>query len=559
MEGSTNLSLQISLARAYQYILVPTDRLLLRIWAALLWMKDVVILPAMKSVMAALLWLKEVIILPLMKVILAVCLVMLVFVFIEKVLMGFTSLYVKIFCRKPEKIYKCSPIEEDEELGSLAYPMVLVQIPMYNEKEVYQLSIRAACNITWPADRLIIQVLDDSTDLIIKELVYEECNRWLKKGKNIKYERRDNRKGYKAGALKIGMKHDYVQICEYVAMFDADFQPEPDFLIRTIPFLIHNPNLALVQARWKFVNADECMMTRLQEMSMDYHFKVEQESGSTSCGFFGFNGTAGVWRIQAINDAGGWEDRSTVEDMDLAVRATLRGWKFVYVGSIKVKSELPSTFKAYRYQQHRWSCGPAVLFKKLFWEILLAKKASFLKKFYIFYSFFFARRIVTHFVTFFFFCVLIPLTIFLPEIKIPKWALVHVPTAITLLNAVGTPSSIHLIVFWILFENVMSLHRSKAVIIGLCETGRATEWIVTKKLGDKSKAKTITASSKQSRVKLWDRFYPLELLMGVFLLLCGCYDFKFGNDYFFIFILLQSITFLVVGFGYVGIRAPRDD
>ncbi|XP_020598071.1 probable mannan synthase 6, partial [Phalaenopsis equestris] len=154
---------------------------------------------------------------------------------------------------------------------------------------VYHLSIRAACKMTWPTDRIIIQVLDDSTDLITKELVNEECNKWQTKGRNIHYVRRENRKGYKAGALKDGMKVEYAQLCEYVAMFDADFQPEPDFLIKTIPFLIHNPRLALVQARWKFVNADECMMTRMQEMSMDYHFKVEQQAGSTSCKFFGYN------------------------------------------------------------------------------------------------------------------------------------------------------------------------------------------------------------------------------------------------------------------------------
>jgi len=162
-----------------------------------------------------------------------------------------------------------------------------------------------------------------------------ECQRWKSKGVNIKYEVRGNRKGYKAGALKEGLKHDYVKDCEYIAMFDADFQPESDFLLRTIPFLVHNPEIALVQTRWKFVNSDECLLTRFQEMSLDYHFKYEQEAGSSVYSFFGFNGTAGVWRISAIDDAGGWKDRTTVEDMDLAVRAMLQGWKFVYVGDIK--------------------------------------------------------------------------------------------------------------------------------------------------------------------------------------------------------------------------------
>ncbi|KAM0867582.1 hypothetical protein ACQ4PT_041892 [Festuca glaucescens] len=129
------------------------------------------------------------------------------------------------------------------------------------------------------------------------------------------------------------MKHGYVRDCDFVAIFDADFQPEPNFLCRAMPFFIHNPEIALVQGRWRF---DECLMTRMQEMSLDYHFKVEQEVGSSAYAFFGFNGTAGVWRIFALNEAGGWKDRTTVEDMDLAVRASLKGWKFVYLGDLMV-------------------------------------------------------------------------------------------------------------------------------------------------------------------------------------------------------------------------------
>nr|XP_010911245.1 glucomannan 4-beta-mannosyltransferase 1 [Elaeis guineensis] len=291
-------------------------------------------------------------------------------------------------------------------------------------------------------------------------------------------------------------------------------------------------------------------------MSMDYHFKVEQESGSSTCAFFGYNGTAGVWRIRAINDAGGWKDRTTVEDMDLAVRAGLGGWKFVYVGNVKVKSELPSTFKAYRYQQHRWACGPAVLFRKMFWEIVKAKKVSIWKKLHVIYNFFLARRIISHFVTFSFYCVVIPLSVFFPEVEIPKWGMIYVPTTITLLNSVGTPSSFHLIIFWVLFENVMSLHRCKAVLIGLLEAGRANEWIVTEKLGDMLKTKSNISVTQKIRFKFWDRFHLLELGLAVFLMICACYDCIYRQDYFFIYIFPQSITFFIMGFGYVGTIIP---
>ncbi|XP_050212219.1 glucomannan 4-beta-mannosyltransferase 9-like [Mercurialis annua] len=501
--------------------------------------------------------LKAPLVVPILQLMVIMCLAMSIMLFIERVYMGIVILFLKIFGRKPSKSYKWEAMKDDIELGNSTYPMVLVQIPMYNEKEVYQLSIGAACGLSWPSDRIIIQVLDDSTDPTIKSLVEVECERWGSKGINIKYEIRGNRKGYKAGALKEGMKHSYVKQCDCVAIFDADFQPEPDFLWRTIPFLLHNPQIALVQARWKFVNADECLMTRMQEMSLDYHFTVEQEVGSSTYAFFGFNGTAGVWRISALNEAGGWKDRTTVEDMDLAVRATLKGWKFVYISDLKVKNELPSTFKAYRYQQHRWSCGPANLFKKMAMEIYRNKKVSLLKKLYVIYSFFFVRKIVAHIVTFVFYCLVLPATVLVPEVEVPKWGSVYIPSTITILNAVGTPRSLHLVVFWVLFENVMSLHRTKATFIGLLEVGRVNEWVVTEKLGDALKTKSTAKSLKTLPIKFGERLHLLELGVGGYLLFCGCYDYAFGKNGYFIYLFAQSMAFFIAGIGYVGTFVPN--
>ncbi|BAF19133.1 Os06g0230100 [Oryza sativa Japonica Group] len=382
--------------------------------------------------------------------------------------------------RRPDRRYRATPLgagagadddDDDEEAGRVAYPMVLVQIPMYNEREVYKLSIGAACGLSWPSDRLIVQVLDDSTDPTVKTwydrlrktlvqqahpaqadmdvhqstkrknkelmtrvpilecdsnhglasiissyliavgLVELECKSWGNKGKNVKYEVRNTRKGYKAGALKEGLLRDYVQQCNYVAIFDADFQPEPDFLLRTIPYLVRNPQIGLVQAHWEF-------------------------------------GTAGVWRISALEEAGGWKDRTTVEDMDLAVRAGLKGWKFVYLADVKVKSELPSNLKTYRHQQHRWTCGAANLFRKVGAEILFTK--------------------------------------------------------VTLLVS-NNPCSIHFIPFWILFENVMSFHRTKAMFIGLLELGGVNEWVVTEKLGNGSNTKPASQILERPPCRFWDR------------------------------------------------------
>ncbi|XVF07751.1 hypothetical protein REPUB_Repub06bG0166700 [Reevesia pubescens] len=487
------------------------------------------------SMQMALIWgqIKAPLIVPLLKLAVIICLIMSLMLFIERVYMGIVIILVKLFGRKPERRYKWEPIKDDVELGNSAYPMVLVQIPMYNEREVYQLSIGAACGLSWPADRIIVQVLDDSTDPTIKDLVELECQRWASKGINIKYEIRDNRNGYKAGALKEGMKRSYVKHCDYVAIFDADFQPEPDFLWRTIPFLVHNPELALVQARWKFVNADECLMTRMQEMSLDYHFTVEQEVGSSTYAFFGFNGTAGVWRIAALNEAGGWKDRTTV------------------------KNELPSTLKAYRYQQHRWSCGPANLFRKMVMEIITNKKVSSWKKVHVIYSFFMVRKLVAHIVTFIFYCVVLPATVLVPEVEVPKWGAVYIPSIITILNAVGTPRSLHLLVFWILFENVMSLHRTKATFIGLLEAGRVNEWIVTEKLGDAIKAKAGTKAPRKPRFKFGERLHLLELCTGAYLFFCGCYDLVFGKNHYFIYLYAQAFAFFIMGFGYVGTIVPN--
>ncbi|RID67929.1 hypothetical protein BRARA_C00129 [Brassica rapa] len=393
-------------------------------------------------------------IVPVLRLAVYICLTMSVMLFVERVYMGIVISLVKLFGRKPEKRFKWEPMKDDIEHGNSVYPMVLVQIPMYNEREVYQLSIGAACGLSWPSDRIVIQVLDDSTDPTIKDLVEKECSRWASKGINIKYEIRDNRNGYKAGALKEGMKKSYVKSCDYVAIFDADFQPEPDYLWRT------------------------------------------------------------------------------------------------------VKNELPSTFKAYRYQQHRWSCGPANLFRKMALEIMTNKNVTLWKKVHVIYSFFVVRKIVAHIVTFIFYCVVLPATVLVPEVTVPKWGAVYIPSIITLLNAVGTPRSLHLMVFWILFENVMSLHRTKATFIGLLEGGRVNEWIVTEKLGD-LKAKSATKTLKKLRFRFGDRIHVLELGVGMYLFFVGCYDVFFGKNHYYLYLFAQAIAFFIAGLGQIGTIVPN--
>uniref|UniRef100_A0A0E0BAA9 Glycosyltransferase 2-like domain-containing protein n=1 Tax=Oryza glumipatula TaxID=40148 RepID=A0A0E0BAA9_9ORYZ len=454
------------------------------------------------------------------------CLAMSAMLVAEAAWMGLASLAAAAARRLRGYGYRWEPMAAPPDVEAPApapadFPMVLVQIPMYNEKEVYKLSIGAACALTWPPDRIIIQVLDDSTDPFVKELVELECKEWASKKINIKYE------------------------------------PESDFLLKTMPYLLHNPKIALVQTRWEFVNYNVCLMTRIQKMSLDYHFKVEQESGSFMHAFFGFNGTAGVWRVSAINQSGGWKDRTTVEDMDLAVRASLKGWEFLYVGDIRVKSELPSTFQAYRHQQHRWTCGAANLFRKMAWEIITNKEVSMWKKHHLLYSFFFVRRAIAPILTFLFYCIVIPLSAMVPEVTIPVWGLVYIPTAITIMNAIRNPGSVHLMPFWILFENVMAMHRMRAALSGLLETARANDWVVTEKVGDQVKDELdVPLLEPLKPTECAERIYIPELLLALYLLICASYDFVLGNHKYYIYIYLQAVAFTVMGFGFVGTRTP---
>nr|CAB3474369.1 unnamed protein product [Digitaria exilis] len=266
---------------------------------------------------------------------------------------------------------------DDVEAGAGEFPMVLVQIPMCNEKEVYQQSIGAVCSLDWPRSNFLVQVLDDSDDAATSALIKEEVEKWQREGVRILYRHRVIRDGYKAGNLKSAMNCSYVKDYEFVVIFDADFQPQPDFLKRTVPHFKGNEDVGLVQARWSFVNKDENLLTRLQNINLCFHFEVEQQVNGIFINFFGFNGTAGVWRIKALEDSGGWMERTTVEDMDIAVRAHLKGWKFLFLNDVECQCELPESYEAYRKQQHRWHSGPMQLFRLCFVDIIRSKVWAF--------------------------------------------------------------------------------------------------------------------------------------------------------------------------------------
>lgn len=232
-------------------------------------------------------------------------------------------------------------------------PHVTVQLPIYNERYVAGRLIEAAASLDYPRDRLQIQVLDDSTDdttAIVTGLIQH----YRRKGINIQLLHRANRQGYKAGALAAGLPQ---ASGDYLAIFDADFQPPPDFLQQTIPHFLNDKRLGLVQARWGHLNAAESPLTAAQAIALDKHFMMEQLVRDRASLFLRFNGSAGVWRRTCLEEAGGWRADTVCEDLCLSSRAVLKGWHFRFLEDVVAPAELPTTITAYKSQQARWAKG----------------------------------------------------------------------------------------------------------------------------------------------------------------------------------------------------------
>jgi cellulose synthase/poly-beta-1,6-N-acetylglucosamine synthase-like glycosyltransferase len=253
-------------------------------------------------------------------------------------------------------------------------PTVTIQLPLYNEMYVADRLIASVCAIEYPRDLVEIQVLDDSTDET-REIAELAVRRHAAQGIDIKYLHREDRSGYKAGALDEGLK---AARGRFIAIFDADFIPKPDFLTRTVPYF-SDPAVAMVQARWGHVNEDYSLLTKIQGILLDAHFVLEHGGRNRSGCFFNFNGTAGIWRREAIADGGGWQHDTLTEDLDLSYRTQLRGWKFVFLPDHVAPAELPVEMNAFKSQQHRWAKGSIQTFLKLMPRILRSDQPANVK------------------------------------------------------------------------------------------------------------------------------------------------------------------------------------
>jgi cellulose synthase/poly-beta-1,6-N-acetylglucosamine synthase-like glycosyltransferase len=255
-----------------------------------------------------------------------------------------------------------------------AWPQVTVQLPIYNEKYVIERLVEAIAAFDYPRELLDIQVLDDSTDET-REVAANCVERYRQLGVPISHIHRDNREGFKAGALQEGLKSARG---EFVAIFDADFIPPADFLRRTVPYFI-DQKLAMVQTRWSYINRHYSALTEVEAILLDGHFVIEHSSRFRTGLFFNFNGTAGIWRRIAIEDAGGWQHDTLTEDTDLSYRAQLCGWHFIYLPEIDCPSELPVEMSAFKSQQARWAKGLMQTAKKILPRVLRSEVPAAVK------------------------------------------------------------------------------------------------------------------------------------------------------------------------------------
>jgi len=287
------------------------------------------------------------------------------FIFAAIVIIGYTcNFYYLAFLSSTRK--------QNNRLVDMGEPTITIQLPIYNEKYVAERLVDAVCELDYPKEKMKIMVLDDSDDSTTT-LLHQQIQKYQKIGFQIEHVRRGTRNGYKAGALKYAMK---TTDSKFVAIFDADFIPPKWFLRKAIPHFA-NSKTGLIQCRWGHLNENYSALTQAQALNLDFHFLVEQKAKSNSSLFMNFNGTAGIWRKECIDDAGGWHTSTLVEDLDLSYRAQMKGWSCLFLPDIVVDAELPVQMNGAKRQQFRWAKGSIQCAVKLLGDILIKRKIAF--------------------------------------------------------------------------------------------------------------------------------------------------------------------------------------
>lgn len=447
------------------------------------------------------------------------------------------------------------PIESYEE-GE--WPKVSIQLPIFNEKYVANRLIEAVSNIDYPKEKLEIQVLDDSTDETL-EIVAKKVAEVAESGVDICLLHRTDRSGFKAGALAEGLK---TAKGEFVALFDADFLPGKDFLKQLIP-KFKNKKVGMIQSRWEHLNRKYSLLTKMQAFGLDAHFSVEQGGRNAGNHFINFNGTAGIWRKETINDAGGWQSDTLTEDLDLSYRAQLKGWKFLFVESVGAPAELPAAMNALKTQQFRWNKGAAECVRKNLWKVLRSQEIGISTKLHAIFHLMNSSIFI---------CIVILALLSIPMLYIKEsqvewqWLfkaagffLISLPilaffywTSMKNEYSNNWKAAAHFTVFFSLFLSIsmgLSLHNALAVLEGY--RGKKSPFIRTPKfnLTDDSSKKWIF------NVYLINRFQPLTILEFLFALyflggiVLGIHYKDYG--------LIPFHFLLLIGFSYVAFLSFR--
>jgi cellulose synthase/poly-beta-1,6-N-acetylglucosamine synthase-like glycosyltransferase len=448
-------------------------------------------------------------------------------------------------------------IEKFDFSSEAQIPLVTIQLPIYNEKYVIERLLENIVKLDYPKQKLEIQVLDDSTDNSIIETL-SLIEKFSKQGIDIKHITRTNRVGFKAGALKDGL---VTAKGEFIAIFDADFLPNPDWLYKTIPYF-KNPNIGVVQTRWGHINRDYSILTKIQAFALDAHFTLEQVGRNSQEHCINFNGTAGVWRKTCIIDAGNWESDTLTEDLDLSYRAQLKNWKFIYLEEVNTPAELPVIISAARSQQFRWNKGGAENFRKMSFRILTSDTISLKTKLHA----------ILHLLnSSMFLCIFAMAVLSVPALFIKNYYL-HLRPYFDFMVFFVLTSVIFFICYWNTYKNIQgggflnflkyiklfftfytiamgfSFHNSIAVLEGLW--GKKSEFIRTPKfniesLKDKWKD-NIYISKKVSKNIIVEGLLVIYFVFGLYS------GYKL-NDY----ALFPFHLMLLVGYGYVFYKSLR--
>ncbi len=426
-------------------------------------------------------------------------------------------------------------------------PVVTVQLPMYNEMYVAERLLGGVATIDYPKDKLEIQVLDDSTDETT-EIAKAKVDELKAQGFDITYLHRQNRVGFKAGALEAGLQ---VAKGEYTLVFDADFLPTQS-IVRDLIHFFTDPEVGMVQARWGHLNRDYSILTRVQSLMLDGHFTIEHIARNRSGRFFNFNGTAGIWRRSAIIDAGGWEHDTLTEDMDLSFRAQLKGWKFIYVPGALAPAEIPCEMNSFKGQQFRWAKGSAQTTRKLLWTVLKADIPWWVKLECVFH--------LTNNFAYLFLIILaalqLPNMLLRRHMENPELLLLDVPLfATTCLSIVAFYLTTHTALYDDLWDGVkrvplmmavsigLSINNARAVLEGLL--GKESEFVRTPKHGIMHRSGSWV--SKRYRAGFMALANAVELAFGLYFVATIVLAVVTGS-----WVSIPFLVLFMVGFLYVG-------